>query len=438
MSYLWELSLHPSDIFRQFAEELLVTTQVSPSVVFLSLLYVHRMREKNSIIGAPRSMPVVVSTVVSILIASKILDDNTYTAKTWSEVACIDLKSIIAGEAEFLKALDFRLHVSGQEFEDWIEVLEGFVATRQSQLSRRQSADTPPLSAISSYPPPFNHYPLHARPLSLPKRENFSNQGFHPLSSPSQSSPSFGYAHNQLHLSTPPLYNRVEVSMVPHSAPFSSTAVFDPLLPFPIISIPHQTSSHPSTKRSFETAIPEGYYPCSSRSSSVNKRLVRDWNAATLQLPSAPIPIPTFQPTSTPEAATTEFESSLLEKFSFRANPDLTSTNSDVPYSVSGTTWKRRFSPILTYGPPSTSRPENLSFYFPSAGKRRRVVCQTSNQISPQSYTSAPHNNTKLVPNTFQIRNLSQPSAPSLSLSSSRKYSSNLSLSSSRDRKSVV
>lgn len=46
------------------------------------------------------------------MLANKILDDHTYTNKTWSDVSGLPLVMLNDAEMEFLKGMDFDLHVS--------------------------------------------------------------------------------------------------------------------------------------------------------------------------------------------------------------------------------------------------------------------------------------------------------------------------------------
>lgn len=50
------------------------------------------------------------------MLANKILDDHTYTNKTWSDVSGLPLTALNEGEMEFLQGLDFSLYVSQTTF----------------------------------------------------------------------------------------------------------------------------------------------------------------------------------------------------------------------------------------------------------------------------------------------------------------------------------
>ncbi|KAL8287401.1 hypothetical protein RQP46_003259 [Phenoliferia psychrophenolica] len=130
--------LLPTERFLRFCDSLLATTQISHSVVLLALLFIHRLKASNSINGAPGSEHRL--TVTALMLANKILDDNTYTAKTWSDVSSLELKALVAAEVEFLQGLSWRLNVSEREFRGWVKLLEGHVAARREHLSESRSA----------------------------------------------------------------------------------------------------------------------------------------------------------------------------------------------------------------------------------------------------------------------------------------------------------
>jgi hypothetical protein len=68
------LQLAPSHIFVQFMQKVLETTQVSASVVVLSLHYIHRLRERNRHVrGQPGSEFRV--SIAGLMLANKFLDE---------------------------------------------------------------------------------------------------------------------------------------------------------------------------------------------------------------------------------------------------------------------------------------------------------------------------------------------------------------------------
>ncbi|KNZ61125.1 hypothetical protein VP01_1449g10 [Puccinia sorghi] len=120
-----QAQLVPNPEFVMFIHNLLNTTQVSHSVVLLALFYIHRLKSLNPI--KPNSKSEYRIGVVSLMLANKMLDDHTYTAKTWSEVSRLPLGSLNDGEIEFLRGLHFELHVNIRDFSAWFKLLHGMV-----------------------------------------------------------------------------------------------------------------------------------------------------------------------------------------------------------------------------------------------------------------------------------------------------------------------
>lgn len=140
------LQFAPSPQFINFMQKLLQTTQVSQSVIVLSLHYIYRLKEENHFTnGKPGSEFRV--AVVALMLANKFIDDNTYTNKTWSEVSGIELQEINKMEREFLRGVAFRLYVNTDTYKAWVNLLEGLVAVkerdqRQWHYSRRYNTSS--------------------------------------------------------------------------------------------------------------------------------------------------------------------------------------------------------------------------------------------------------------------------------------------------------
>ncbi|KAF8637773.1 hypothetical protein AX17_002582 [Amanita inopinata Kibby_2008] len=124
------LQLAVTPTFVQFMRKLLETTQVSQSVIVLSLHYIYRLREKNRFTPAQSGSEFRIA-VAGLMMANKFLDDNTYTNKTWSEVSGIDLAEINRMEREFLLGVDFNLYVDKSTYESWLNLLKGLVLTKE-------------------------------------------------------------------------------------------------------------------------------------------------------------------------------------------------------------------------------------------------------------------------------------------------------------------
>ncbi|KAH7884119.1 cyclin-domain-containing protein [Phlebopus sp. FC_14] len=150
------LQFSPSATFVQFMQKLLETTQVSQSVIVLSLHYIWRLKERNRFTaGLPGSEFRI--AVAAMMMANKFLDDNTYTNKTWSEVSGIELSEINRMEREFLMGVDFSLYVSGKKYESWLNLLKGLVLAKESESrkwrrSRAHYRNARRLQPMSSVP----------------------------------------------------------------------------------------------------------------------------------------------------------------------------------------------------------------------------------------------------------------------------------------------
>lgn len=78
---------------------------------------------------------------------SIVLDDNTYTNKTWAEVSGISVHEIHVMEVEFLSHMKYNLYVSKEEWDDWHQQLGKFwtyfdrAARKSAELASRQASN---------------------------------------------------------------------------------------------------------------------------------------------------------------------------------------------------------------------------------------------------------------------------------------------------------
>ncbi|KAJ1954769.1 hypothetical protein GGI12_005718 [Dipsacomyces acuminosporus] len=112
--------------FQTFCCELLRSTQIAVPIVMLTLFYVKKFKQRipdvNGGAGSEYRM-----FVVALMLASKYLEDNTFTTQTWSDVSQLPAKDLIVMQREFLAALDHRLHVTETEYNAWITQLQTIV-----------------------------------------------------------------------------------------------------------------------------------------------------------------------------------------------------------------------------------------------------------------------------------------------------------------------
>ncbi|CAG8466891.1 42429_t:CDS:2 [Gigaspora margarita] len=137
----------PRDAFKKFCRDVISATQVSRSVIHLSLLYIHRMKINNPAIKGQNGSEYRTFTV-ALMLANKFLDDNTYTNKTWSEVTNIPVSEINTMEMEFLDGM----MVSPPKRANVYPVYSVQASQQQSQQVYAQTIayPTPPSSTSSS------------------------------------------------------------------------------------------------------------------------------------------------------------------------------------------------------------------------------------------------------------------------------------------------
>ncbi|PWN89336.1 hypothetical protein FA10DRAFT_141961 [Acaromyces ingoldii] len=130
--------LQPRSRFLRFTRELLATTQVSNSVILLALIYIIRLKSGHPGLQG-RDGSEFRLAVSSLMLANKILDDNTYLNKTWAEISGLPLIELGKAELEFWLGLKMRLHVTTDEYQAGLQELET-LAEHRSQAVRERDA----------------------------------------------------------------------------------------------------------------------------------------------------------------------------------------------------------------------------------------------------------------------------------------------------------
>ncbi|KIY50058.1 hypothetical protein FISHEDRAFT_57776 [Fistulina hepatica ATCC 64428] len=150
------LQFATSPKFVHFVQRVLETTQVSHSVIVLSLHYIYNYRAKNRTLGGASGSEYRVA-IAGLMMANKFLDDNTYTNKTWSDVSGIPLEEVNAIEREFIAGLmsppapstresslggsssspsGSALYVNQAKYEAWHKFLTGLMIAKEAATSR--------------------------------------------------------------------------------------------------------------------------------------------------------------------------------------------------------------------------------------------------------------------------------------------------------------
>ncbi|KAL0950563.1 hypothetical protein HGRIS_007365 [Hohenbuehelia grisea] len=203
------LQLVATPTFIQFMQKLLETTQVSQSVIVLSLHYIYRLKERNRFTAGLAGSEFRIA-VAALMMANKFLDDNTYTNKTWSEVSGIDLNEINKMEREFLLGVDFNLYVDKVTYESWLNLLKGLVMAKERDS--RQWRKSRGLLRISRLTNPQSSAGPASRTYS---RHRVSSSHRARSTSPGQTTRSLAYPSNGHHFSAAPQPSSHAYSAVP-------------------------------------------------------------------------------------------------------------------------------------------------------------------------------------------------------------------------------
>ncbi|KAH8832672.1 cyclin-domain-containing protein [Flagelloscypha sp. PMI_526] len=175
----WTVRLNPTPTFIQFMQKLLETTQVSQSVIVLSLHYIYRLKTSAQGFGAAQPGSEFRVAVVALMMANKFLDDNTYTNQTWSSISSIPLVEINKMELEFLDAAGWNLYVAHTDYKSWQKMLMGLVNARETEqvaasphVVNRPPSYSQPRHRSTSPPAPSSASSLHPGPQFVPRSAN--------------------------------------------------------------------------------------------------------------------------------------------------------------------------------------------------------------------------------------------------------------------------
>ncbi|KAI8085027.1 uncharacterized protein BX664DRAFT_338362 [Halteromyces radiatus] len=114
-----------SNAFRKYCRSILQATQLSESVVLLSLKYIALLLRNNPQLRGAEGSEYRLYTV-ALMLANKFLDDNTFTNKTWSDISGMKVNELNVMEFEFLDVLRFALFIPKVDFDHWKTTLFNF------------------------------------------------------------------------------------------------------------------------------------------------------------------------------------------------------------------------------------------------------------------------------------------------------------------------
>ncbi|KAJ3213924.1 hypothetical protein HDU67_002288 [Dinochytrium kinnereticum] len=151
--------------------------------------------------------------IIGLLLANKVLDDHTFTNRTWSDLSRIDIKDINQAEVEYLSLLDHKMVLQREDYVNWVDDLQNswkmmqegrmpslFDAPHQWLRGSKTSPHTLPIGEANQIPPrwvsqPIPYYSVPAEQLRHQESyaeymaTQFSPAGSFPLSSMTQQPP---------------------------------------------------------------------------------------------------------------------------------------------------------------------------------------------------------------------------------------------------------
>ncbi|KAK9471168.1 uncharacterized protein V1510DRAFT_218645 [Dipodascopsis tothii] len=127
--------------FKKFTSQILSSTRLPCSTIILALVYLSKRCEAG--ITIPRDPSSVYKLlIVSLLLANKFNDDNTFTNKSWAEVTGMPIADLTKIEAEWLVAVEWKLNLKDHELQDWNKWLQRWKCWNQAIGADAQVTNT--------------------------------------------------------------------------------------------------------------------------------------------------------------------------------------------------------------------------------------------------------------------------------------------------------
>jgi len=98
--------------FKNYIKLICKRFNISIPHIILCSYYIHKYNEKFII----TKHKVILIFIASLIVADKYLNDNAYTNRTWSYYIRLSAYRLTTIELEFLKVLDFKIHVTKEDF----------------------------------------------------------------------------------------------------------------------------------------------------------------------------------------------------------------------------------------------------------------------------------------------------------------------------------
>uniref|UniRef100_A0A060T9M9 ARAD1D19778p n=1 Tax=Blastobotrys adeninivorans TaxID=409370 RepID=A0A060T9M9_BLAAD len=139
MTAIWPQSAGSGSMpLRKFVQESLKRSRSSYSVFQVAVFYLAQLRWKQHHADLPCGRRAFLS---ALMVASKYLQDRNYSIKAWSTISGLKASELAANELDFLKALDWQVHVRPDVFDKWSRMFLDLASIARVQLETITKVD---------------------------------------------------------------------------------------------------------------------------------------------------------------------------------------------------------------------------------------------------------------------------------------------------------
>jgi hypothetical protein len=139
---LWLIPKQKTDIaFKPYCQRLLKSTRLGRSAVLYALEAMTRfvrMYPRIILVGGSHYR----LTIITLMTSTKLLDDHTFTNKTWSFLTGKSIHEINCMEVEYLNCIHHEMALKVESFENWLLLFDCFRLQQQVEAHHHQLKST--------------------------------------------------------------------------------------------------------------------------------------------------------------------------------------------------------------------------------------------------------------------------------------------------------
>ncbi|KAK9450091.1 uncharacterized protein V1518DRAFT_425997 [Limtongia smithiae] len=163
------MSHPPQHSFIKFTHQILSSTRLPGSTIVLSLAYLQKRCE----LQMPSANEQYSMLIVSLILANKFNDDNTFTNKSWAEVTGLRMSDLTKVEMKWLQLINWHLNLGDADFPIWTK-------WNQRWIDYRNETEKAANARLSH---PFHHHQQQPVQNLSPELQWYDHQGHHDDSS---------------------------------------------------------------------------------------------------------------------------------------------------------------------------------------------------------------------------------------------------------------